>query len=309
MLVVILHETEYLPNLLEAWRNINIPGVTILQSMGGFQAETMASRGGLGGFLNLFEGNRPQQRTIFSLIDDGELLARAIAEADRVVKGFDRPHSGILFTIPLGEALGLKKWGQPARAEELDLLAPKSKEERGVENLVKWLEEDIKEKKGKKAIVKSNMQRSTLVSEIVKVLDLKPAVVQVDTPLSAVVEHMLDNPKVPLACVVNTENRLMGVIPTSDLADYLMVTVAPGVYVETAEDYEKARKFINEEEERLASDLMRDPFFTYLDDTLEKAYHIMRLHRLTGIPVVDQHYHVQGFVNLLAVMAICKQSE
>ena len=112
MLVVILHEVEYLPQLLGAWREIGVSGVTILESMGGFQAEALATRGGLGGFLTLFDSTKSGQRTLFSLIDDPDLLERAIAEADRVVKGFDRPHSGILFTIPLDRSLGLKKWSK-----------------------------------------------------------------------------------------------------------------------------------------------------------------------------------------------------
>ena len=85
LVVVILHNLDYLPVLLEAWKKAKVPGVTILQSAGGFQAEELAKRSGLAGLLSLFEANTASQRMIFSLIDDPDILEVAISEADRVV--------------------------------------------------------------------------------------------------------------------------------------------------------------------------------------------------------------------------------
>ena len=47
LLIVILHDLDKLPELLGAWKEANVPGVTILQSAGGFHAEKLARRGGL----------------------------------------------------------------------------------------------------------------------------------------------------------------------------------------------------------------------------------------------------------------------
>jgi len=110
LLMVILHDLTYMPEILDAWKRIGVPGVTILHSIGGFQASELVRKSGLGGFLKMFEEVRSSQRTLFSLIDDQALLEQAISEADRVVKGFDRPRSGILFTLPIGQVLGLQKW-------------------------------------------------------------------------------------------------------------------------------------------------------------------------------------------------------
>ena len=108
LLMVILHDLTYMPEILEAWKKIGVPGVTILHSVGGFQATELMRRRGLSSFLKMFEEVRSSQRTLFSLIDDPGLLEQAISEADRIVKGFDSPQSGILFTMPIGQVLGLQ---------------------------------------------------------------------------------------------------------------------------------------------------------------------------------------------------------
>ena len=104
LVIVILHNLDLLPNLLEAWKQAGIPGVTILPSTGGFQAAAQFQRGGLASLLKLVDQANPSQRLLFSLVDNENTLAIAISEAERVVGGFDRPHSGILFTLPVGKA-------------------------------------------------------------------------------------------------------------------------------------------------------------------------------------------------------------
>ena len=90
-LIVILHNPDLLPKLLKAWDRAGVPGATILPSMGGYQAQKHARRGGLSALINMFTQEEPGQRTVMSLIDEAEILERAISEADRVVKGFDSP--------------------------------------------------------------------------------------------------------------------------------------------------------------------------------------------------------------------------
>ena len=51
------------------------------------------------------------------MISDEVLLEKAISEADQVVEGFDRPHSGILFALPVSHALGIRKRGHSLPVE------------------------------------------------------------------------------------------------------------------------------------------------------------------------------------------------
>ena len=302
LLVVILHDVDLLPELLQAWRRVGVPGATILPSAGGHDAENMAQRGGLGIFMRLFDQEKSPQRTVLSLIDNPETLEVAIAEADRVVKGFDSPRSGILFTIPIGDVLGLQKWSPAEKTTETEDEEPP---ERGVERLLQWFEEDVKERYGEEALLDWTRQRKTHIAEIVPLIDLKPTIVRVNTPLTDVMYQLLSNPGMPAACVVNNEDRLMGVIPIKALADVLMIPVMPESYISDPDEYDKALQYADIKQTHIAANVMRDPVYVSEEETLERAYHRMKERNLSGLPVVDKNYHVKGFITLLGLMAVC----
>jgi CBS domain-containing protein len=307
LLIVILHNVDRLPDLLAAWKRVGVPGTTILPSAGGHDTEKSARRRGWTNILNRLDQSKSTQRTIMSIIDDPEILEVAIAEADRVVKGFDSPQSGILFTIPLGgHVLGLQKWEQAVREAEPE--APAEMEEKTA-RLLQWFEEDVKGRYGDGALRDWSEQRKTPVSEIVSLLDIKPTIVQMNTPLIEVLAHLRANPGMPAACVVNAEGRLMGVIPIKALADVMMIPVMPEAYVNDPDEYEKALQYAQITDQHIAAGIMRDPVFMQEDETLEQVYHRMREHNLSGVPVVNKSYHVTGFITLLGLMAVCFPSD
>ena len=100
LLVVILDDLERLPDMLQAWQAIGVPGVTMLESVGGYRASTWLSQVGLGALDRLFEADEVRRRTLLVAIEEDELLERAIAEAERVMGGFDRRDSGVLLALP-----------------------------------------------------------------------------------------------------------------------------------------------------------------------------------------------------------------
>lgn len=303
LLIIILHDADHLRDLLKAWRRVGVPGATILPSAGGHDTEKIARRGGLGNFLNLFDQGKSPQRTVLSIIDDPEILEVAIAEADRVVKGFDSPKSGILFTLPLGQVLGLQKWGQSERETETkDELDP---EEKSVARLLQWFEEDVKGRYGEAALQDWTRQRNIPVSDIIPLLDLQPTIVKMNTPLLEVMTLLLANPGVPAACVVNNEDRLMGIIPIKSLADVMMIPVMPEAYINDADEYDKALQYAQITDQHIAAGIMKDPIFMLEEDRLADVFQKMRENNLSGVPVVDKNYHIKGFITLLGLMAVC----
>ena len=163
MLIVILHDLSRLPTLLDAWKRVGVPGATILHSVGGDQAENWLNKIGLGGIGRFFEHEDTHQRTIISVISDEILLEKAISEADQVVEGFDRPHSGILFALPVSHALGIRKRGY-------SLPIPSAVNDAQVDS--------------------QQIDQKITVAEIVKMMDLLPVKVQADAPLRQVVEEI-----------------------------------------------------------------------------------------------------------------------
>jgi len=303
LLVVILHNADLLPELLKTWRKIGVPGSTILPSAGSYLAESWVKRSGLTSFLSLFDQNKLQQRTLLSVIDDPDILEQSIAEADRVVKGFDSPHSGILFTIPIGNVLGLQKWRQTQMEENIEEDGEVISDE--TSQLMQWFEEDVRERYGDQGLLDWTQQRKTPVSKIISLLTIQPTIVRVDTSVFDVVHQLQTNPGMPAACVVNNENRLVGVIPLKGLADVMMAPVMPEAYINDPDGYEKAVKFSDLNQLPIAATIMNDPVFVLENETLEQIYQRMKDRNLSGLPVVDKLYRVKGFITLLGLMKVC----
>jgi CBS domain-containing protein len=277
MLVVILQDLSRLPALLEAWRKIRVPGVTLIHTVGGMQAESFLDRIGLG---KLFEHEDTHQRMLISIINDPELLQRAISEADRIIEGFDRPHSGILFAIPVSHALGIRKRGHTE--EEL---------------VAEGFSEDAYQ-----------LDCKTPIARIVNIMDLNPIRVQADALLKEVVEQTILNPRVQVICVVNREERLIGLIDVKTLSDSLFFSIFPEEYFSSLKDIDKVMDYAKRTSVHQAEDLMRDPISVKMDDSLERAFHLMHENELQGLPVIDDYYHVVGYINMLELMELCLSS-
>lgn len=184
LLIVILNDISVLPDLLEVWREIGVPGTTILKSAGGHASRSVFSRVGLGAIDNLFEAREVQTRTLISVFEDDELLVQAIAEAERVVGGFDRPDSGVLLVLPVLQAVGLYK-APPPSPQEVSPPALRSD----------WCD-----------------LRETRVEAIESLLSLEPTIVKADTPLEDVAKAMLAHPSVHVVSVVAEDGRLIGLM-------------------------------------------------------------------------------------------------
>ncbi len=282
LLVVILEDLSRLPDLMSAWKNIGVPGVTILQSIGGFHATTWLERLGFGGISRLFDQEEVRQRTLLSLIEGDDLLERAIAEADEVVGGFDRPHSGILFSIPVGRVLGLQKW-------------------------VRLEKEQIKPSRDE-ILESGKLRLTTQVAEIVDVLSLEPAVVTPEASLQEVVAELISHPNVRVVCVQNKEKHLVGLIDATKLSNTLFQEIFPEEYLGEITDLEEVLRFADRTKIQRAADIMQDPAFVRLQDNVQVAFHIVHKCGLPGIPVVDDQYHIIGYINLLELLVFCLRS-
>jgi hypothetical protein len=107
LLVAVVHDLARLPDLLLAWQEIGLPGATILESEGTYHTATWLTSMGLSALDHLLEAGEVEQRTVFLALDEPELLARAIAETERVMGSFDRPESGLLLVLPVTQSRGL----------------------------------------------------------------------------------------------------------------------------------------------------------------------------------------------------------
>lgn len=279
LLMVIVDDLKTLPRLLGAWQQAGVPGVTIVPSAGAYRTVTWLSRVGLGALDRLFEAEEVRQRTLLAVIEDDDLLQIAIAEAERVVGDFSQPNTGLLAVIPLILVKGLQKRTRPGSRETLP---PAVRPD--------WI-----------------VQRDTPVHVVVAITNLEPTIVQADATLDQVALAMQAHPNVHVACVVNQDDQLIGLLPLRSLADDLFFHILPEEFISEASNLQRAIEYADKSRLRTAADAMQPPVWVKASDRVSDAFRRMHEQQLPGLPMVDDRYHVVGYINLLELLAICSQ--
>lgn len=106
LLVFVLNQEELLEDVLTAYVEAGIPGATILDSegMGRFLTYEVPL---FADFKDFMKGNKPYNKTIFSVIRQEKKIAKLERLLDEICGGLDNPGTGILFTLPVDYARGL----------------------------------------------------------------------------------------------------------------------------------------------------------------------------------------------------------
>ncbi len=287
LLVVILYKPSQLPKLLEAWHELDVPGVTILASVGGHRARNWLQQMGLEAIGGLFGAENVRSKTLLTVIEDDEMLEKAIIEAERVVGDFYQPDRGLLFVVPVSHALGVFR--------------PEIKQEAAA-SLSKTSHLEAMTRK-------ERITRDTPVSVVDKILNLEPVIVQTNQPLMEVAEAMVNFPKIHVACVVNEQQRLVGLLSLRSLADDLFMLVIPEDFLSKVYDLEHVLEYAKLASIHTAGDAMIPAVWVKQDDTIKDAFHQMHKNQLSGIPIVNDRYEVSGYINLLELLAIYARSQ
>ncbi len=280
MLIVILDDLKALPKLLAAWRQAGVPGATIVPSAGAYRTTTWLSKVGLGALDRLFEADEVRRRTLLTVIEDEALLEVAIAEAERAVGSFDRPNTGLLMVLPVTQARGLHKLAARAPHEAPDRAAQAG-----------WL-----------------AQRDRSVQDVVALTNWEPIIVSGETTLEEIAVAIRAHRNVHLACVVNPDGRLIGVLPLRALIDDLFFHIMPEEFLSDALDAERVADYARRSRMRSAADAMQEPVWVKASDTVKDAFKRIHERKLPGLPVVDDRYHVIGYINMLDLLAIWTDS-
>lgn len=108
LLVFVLNREELLEEVLEAFVEAGVPGATILDSegMGRFLTYDVPL---FADFREFMKGNRPYNKTIFSVIDKEEKVKKLEELIEKICGSLSDPGTGILFTIPVDYVKGLRE--------------------------------------------------------------------------------------------------------------------------------------------------------------------------------------------------------
>ena len=111
LLVLVLDNPDQEMDILAAWEEVGVPGVTVLDSQGSKRSDE-TGRDDLPLFVSLrsiLSSEESQNRTLFSVIDDEVVLEKALQAAQGIIGDFQNPHTGILFVVPVSRAWGIVK--------------------------------------------------------------------------------------------------------------------------------------------------------------------------------------------------------
>lgn len=105
LLVAVINDAEKVDEILSGFLELGITGATIINSegMGRLLSHDIPIFAGL---QTLISGSRPQNRTIFSVIP-GDRVDPAIELLQDVFGDLNTPATGIVFTLPVEQVVGL----------------------------------------------------------------------------------------------------------------------------------------------------------------------------------------------------------
>jgi CBS domain-containing protein len=104
--------------------------------------------------------------------------------------------------------------------------------------------------------------------------------------------------------VVDGDGRLVGVIPVRLLLDELFFHVAPEGFLTEILTEKGVGEVGRISKATTAGELMEDPVYVTMDDSVGDAYEAMRERRLEGLPVVDAEMKPVGYLDRFQLLSI-----
>lgn len=121
MIFFVLHDISLMEDLLTAWDEAGVGGITILFSTG-----LARHRNGNGlrddlplipSLEDLMERAQNSNRTFFTVVSNEEMMDRVIAATESVTGDLDLPNTGILMALPVARARGLHRKSEEEQEE------------------------------------------------------------------------------------------------------------------------------------------------------------------------------------------------
>jgi nitrogen regulatory protein PII len=112
MILLVLHDYNQLDEVLQAWEDAGVGGITILPSTGLARIRQSALRDDLPLIPSLEDllGHQERlNRTIFTIVNDDATVDLVVAATESVTGKLDLPDTGILAVMPLARVFGLQK--------------------------------------------------------------------------------------------------------------------------------------------------------------------------------------------------------
>lgn len=112
VLFIVLNGVDYLDDILAKFVDIGVRGATILDSQGMASAILKSQNRGIplfGLFESLIDDDKPYNKTIFTVLENEELVEKAVAVVQDVMEDVQQQGAGFMFTIPIAKVYKMGK--------------------------------------------------------------------------------------------------------------------------------------------------------------------------------------------------------
>lgn len=114
LLIMVLDDSSRLNEVLAAWVQAGILGITILESTGLNRILPRHTASPIfAGFSQMFGSGRVGHHTLLAVIDSLDLAEKAVAATESVLGDLSQPNTGLIWALPVA-----KTWGMPEPYDE-----------------------------------------------------------------------------------------------------------------------------------------------------------------------------------------------
>jgi CBS-domain-containing membrane protein len=144
---------------------------------------------------------------------------------------------------------------------------------------------------------------TTPVLEVARLLGgTDPILVQPGDSLHQLAERAVQNLACRVLCVIDVDERLIGLISVSELLNDIFLKVVPEEFLGEIQDVSGALRYAEHIGARTAGDIMQAPVWVAAGDTIRQAFRQLHHAGLNGLPVTDTDGRVIGYLDQLELL-------
>ena len=111
MILLVIDDPDQCPSILDAWDELGVGGITILDSTGLGRMRKSGIRDDIPlmpSLSHLLKGREERHRTIFTVVENEEWVDRIIEKTQSILGDLNEANVGVLFVLPVSRVVGLQ---------------------------------------------------------------------------------------------------------------------------------------------------------------------------------------------------------